>query len=99
MNNLFQNVEKELKKQSKQCLPELKEIVKDTDKYYKQLNLLSKHVLMLLIEKAVDKISEIQNKDMYYEMDAMDQLCEREFVFEDLVRISLEHCELFTIDN
>ena len=95
MSNLFENIERELKTQSRQCLPELKEIVKDTDNYYKEPNLISKPVLMLLIEKAVNKIAELQNKGMYYEMDAMDQLCEREFVFEDLVKESIEHCELF----
>lgn len=95
MSNLFENAEKELKEQSKQCLPELKEIEKDTDKYYKQLDLISKPVLMSLLEKAVEKISEIENKEMFYEMDAMDQLCEREFAFKDLVKASIEHCELF----
>ena len=95
MSDLFEDVKRELEEQSKQCLPKLKEIVKDTDKFYKQLDLISKPVLMLLLEKAVEKISEIENKEMYYEMDAMDQLCEREFVFEDLVKESIEHCELF----
>ena len=99
MSNLFENVEKELKEQSKQCLPELKEIIKDTDKYYKELDLISKPVLMLLIEKSIEKISEIENKEMYYEMDAMDQLCEREFVFNELIETSIEHCELFGDEN
>lgn len=95
MSNVFEDIAKELKEESKQCLPELKEILKDTDKFYKQLDLISKPVLIMLIEKAVEKISELENKGMYYEMDAMDQLCEREFVFEDLVKTSIEHCELF----
>ena len=95
MSNLFEDIKKELEEESKQCLPELKEIEKDTDKYYKQLDLINKPVLMLLLEKAVEKISEIENKEMCYEMDAMDQLCEREFAFEDLVKASIEQCELF----
>ena len=99
MENILEDVKKELQKESRQCLPELKVIVKDTDKYYKQLDLISKSVLILLLEKAVEKISEIDNKEMYYEMDAMDQLCEREFAFEDLVKASIEHCELFVGDN
>lgn len=95
MSNLFKDVHKQLVQESKQCLPILKEIAIKSDNYYKQMNLISKPTLIMLLEKAVEKIAELENKEIYYEVDAMDQLCDREFVFEDLVKECIEHCELF----
>ena len=98
MGNLFEDVKKQLIKESKQCLPLLQKIIKNSDHYYKRMNLISKPVLMLLLEQAVEKIAVLEN-EMYYEIDVMDALCEREFVFEDLVKRSVEHCELWTQED
>lgn len=94
MSNFIQDVHQELVKESKQCLPVLKEIAIKSDNYYSQMNLISKPVLIMLLEKAIEKIAKLED-EMYYEIDAMDALCEREFVFEDLVKECIEHCELF----
>ncbi len=94
MSNLFEDVHKQLVQESKQCLPKLNEMIVDSTKYYKRMNLISKPVLMLLLEHAIIKIAELDD-EMYYEIDAMDALCEREFVFQNLVEKCIEHCELF----
>jgi len=94
MSNLFEDVHNQLVHESKQCLPKLNEMIINSTKYYKRMNLISKPVLMLLLEQAVEKIAVLED-EMYYEEDAMDALCEREFVFEELVKKCIEHCELF----
>ena len=94
MGNLFEDTKKKLIQESKQCLPLLQKITKDSTHYYKQMNLISKPVLMLLLEHAIEKIAVLED-EMYYEIDAMDALCEREFAFENLVSESVERCELW----
>lgn len=96
---MLREIEEELINESKKCLPQLKNIITNSDKYYKQMELISKPVLIMLLENAVEKIAELENKEMYDEMDVMDQFYEREFVFEDLVHLSIEYCELWVEDE
>lgn len=99
MSNIFEDVDRELKEESKCCLPELKSIITiGSDSFYKQFNLISKPLLELLLKKAIEKIAELENPN-YYEEDAMDELCDCEFVFEDLIKECIEHCELFSEDK
>lgn len=89
------DIEKELKEECEKCLPQLKVIDKKSDVYYKEMSLIEKPVLILLLDKAIDKIDELQNGGEYDERDAMDMLCDKEFIFKDLIKECIECCELF----
>ena len=94
MSNFFERMEKELKKESIDCLPKLQEIIKDSCKYFAQMDLIDKSVLIELLEMAIEKIASFENEN-YYDEDAMDSLCDKEFIFEDLVRSCIDFCQLF----
>lgn len=99
MSNIFEDVDRQLREESKCCLPELKSIITmGSDSFYKQFNLISKPVLELLLDKSIEKIAQFENPN-YYEEDAMDILCDCEFVFEDLINECIDHCELFNEDK
>ena len=85
----------QLKNESKQNLPEFEKISKDSTKYYKEMNSISKPILIELLKKTIEKIDELQNPFEYDERDALDQLCDCEFIFENLVNSCIEDCELW----
>ena len=96
--NLLEEAKKELKRTSKQCLPELREIKKDSMDRYKDLESISKPTLILLLEHAIEKIDFLENGGDYNEdqRDWKDCLCDREFIFDNLVNDAIETCELFS---
>ena len=94
MSNFFERMEKELRKESFECLPKLQEIIKDSCKYFAQMDLIDKPVLIELLEMAIEKIASFENEN-YYDEDAMDCLCDKEFIFEDLVKLCIDFNKLF----
>ena len=75
----------------------LKEIKKDSLERYKDLESISKPTLILLLEHAIEKIDFLENGGDYNEdqRDWKDCLCDREFIFDNLVNDAIETCELF----
>ena len=75
-------------------MPKLKEILKDSSKFFAQTDLIDKPVLIELLEMAIEKIAILENEN-YYDEDAMDCLCDKEFIFEDLVKSCIDFNTLF----
>lgn len=95
-NMFFDEVEEKLRNRSKKCLPQLEEIKKSYSCYYKQPELIDKAALVLLLKKAIEKLDILDNGDFEIdERDAMDILCDQEFIFEDLVNEVIQDCKLF----
>lgn len=93
---IFEEIREELKKESKQCLPELREIQKTKMQYYKHLDTISKPTLVLLLYQAIEKIDELKNSNCERdERDWADCLCDKESIFDRLVDEQVEECELY----
>ncbi len=93
--NIFEKANKDLKKESKQCLPELRIISENSTDFYKNLRSISKPTLILLLEMAVQKIDSMENDEEYDERDWKDCLCYEEYIFDNLVNEAIEKCQLF----
>lgn len=91
----MEDIKEELKKESKQCLPELREIKKNSMECYKDLKSISKPTLILLLYKAIEKIDTLENGGEFDQRDWKDCLCDKEFIFDLLVDEQIEECELF----
>lgn len=89
---------KELQKESRVLLLELRKIKEDSCKYYKSMELMSKEVLICLLDKAIDTIDSLQVDFEYNVRDVKDLLCDKEFIFEDLITESIKDYELFVED-
>lgn len=62
------------------------------------MELISKEVLICLLNKAIDSIDGLQVDFEYDERDVKDLLCDKEFIFEDLITESIKDYELFVDD-
>lgn len=91
----MKEIMEQLKNEAKQNLPELKKISKDSTLYYKDMDLISKQILIELLKKAIEKIDRFDNPFEDDERDAMDQLCDCEFIFDDLVQEYVKDCEIW----
>ncbi len=96
---MFDEIEKQLKEQSKVCLPQLKEIAKDYEKYFLDFDKMSVPVLSLLLEKTIACIDELIYGGEYDERDVFDINYDKEYIFEKLVDEAIEHCKLWEGDK
>lgn len=93
--DIFEEIKEKLKNESKESLPELREIKKNSMKCYKDLKSISKPTLILLLYKAIEKIDTLENGREYDERYWKYLLCDREFIFDLLVDELIEECELY----
>lgn len=96
---MFEEIEKKLKERSKVCLPLLREIAKDYDKYFPDFDKMIVPVLSLLLEKAIDYIDELKNGGEYDERDIFDMNYDKVYIFKELVNESIEDCNLWEGDK
>lgn len=96
---MFEEIEKKLKERSKICLPQLREIAKDYDKYFLDFDKIFIPTLSLLLEKAIDYIDELKNGGEYDERDIFDSNLDKEYIFEELVNNAIKDCKLWEGEN